>query len=100
MAGRQGPQEQHRQPLLPRHLQHCPSPHTDAQLTLSPLVRLQPPQVAAKSVRVAQASELFNFIREVEALALLRHPHVLPFLGAGVLRAQRGCLAACRKVAG
>lgn len=33
-------------------------------------------------VRVSKVSELTNFLREVEALASLRHPNILPFLGA------------------
>ena len=38
--------------------------------------------IAVKCVRVAAGTELSNFLREVEALSMLRHPHVLPFLGA------------------
>lgn len=38
--------------------------------------------MAVKRVRVAKATELLSFLREVEALSSLRHPHVLPFLGA------------------
>eukprot|EP00983_Pelagomonas_calceolata_P132902 1161915-Pelagomonas_calceolata.AAC.4 len=42
-------------------------------------------QVAVKCVRVSQATEQLSFLREVEALSSLRHPHVLPFLGACML---------------
>ncbi len=34
---------------------------------------------------MSKASELTNFLRELEALSALRHPHVLPFLGAVML---------------
>ncbi len=40
--------------------------------------------VAVKAVRVASETELNNFLREVEALSRIRHPHVVPFLGAMV----------------
>jgi serine/threonine protein kinase len=42
-------------------------------------------QVAVKDVHVSSSSELTTFLREVEALSSLRHPHVLPFLGACML---------------
>ena len=45
-------------------------------------------QVAVKCVRVSQATELLSFLREVEALSSVRHPHVLPFLGACLLDVQ------------
>jgi len=38
--------------------------------------------VAVKAVRVAAASEATSFLREVAALAALRHPNVLAFYGA------------------
>eukprot|EP00798_Chlamydomonas_sp_ICE-L_P016465 gene16465-22687_t len=38
--------------------------------------------VAVKCVRIDAGNELGNFLREVEALSALRHPHVVPFLGA------------------
>ncbi|KAI8468190.1 MAG: kinase-like protein [Monoraphidium minutum] len=38
--------------------------------------------VAVKRVRVAGESELVSFLREVECLSGLRHPGVVPFLGA------------------
>lgn len=34
-------------------------------------------EVAVKRVRVSTASELGNFVREVDALSRLRHPHVV-----------------------
>jgi hypothetical protein len=40
------------------------------------------PQVAVKCVTVRSETELLNFLREVECLAALRHPNVVPFLGA------------------
>jgi hypothetical protein len=43
------------------------------------LLRLQ---VAVKCVTVRTDTELLNFLREVECLAALRHPNVVPFLGA------------------
>ncbi|GBF89363.1 hypothetical protein Rsub_01935 [Raphidocelis subcapitata] len=46
--------------------------------------------VAVKKVRVASESELVNFLREVECLAALRHPGVVPFLGA-VLQGSGRC---------
>lgn len=46
-------------------------------------------QVAVKCVRVSQASEQLSFLREVEALSSVRHPHVLPFLGACMLDVQQ-----------
>lgn len=39
-------------------------------------------QVAVKQVLVRGETELLNFLREVECLAALRHPNVVPFLGA------------------
>jgi len=48
-----------------------------------------PAQVAVKCVRVSDASEQLSFLREVEALSSLRHPHVLPFLGACMLDVQQ-----------
>ncbi len=44
--------------------------------------RSQRAQVAVKCVRTRTAADYTMFLREVEALASLRHPHVLPFLGA------------------
>jgi serine/threonine protein kinase len=45
-------------------------------------------QVAVKCVTVRSEAELLNFLREVECLAALRHPNVVPFLGA-VLQVRR-----------
>lgn len=45
-------------------------------------VRLLACQVAVKCVSVRDETELLNFLREVECLAALRHPNVVPFLGA------------------
>ncbi|KAF5827897.1 hypothetical protein DUNSADRAFT_18555, partial [Dunaliella salina] len=42
-------------------------------------------KVAVKCVRVSQAVEQLSFLREVEALSSVRHPNVLPFLGASML---------------
>jgi serine/threonine protein kinase len=39
-------------------------------------------QVAVKCVAVRSESEFINFLREVECLAAVRHPNVVPFLGA------------------
>lgn len=39
-------------------------------------------QVAVKQVLVRSETELLNFLREVECLAALRHPNIVPFLGA------------------
>jgi serine/threonine protein kinase len=39
-------------------------------------------QVAVKCVRTKNSREFLSFCRELEALSALRHPHVLPFLGA------------------
>eukprot|EP00878_Enallax_costatus_P039869 GHUV01045797.1.p1 GENE.GHUV01045797.1~~GHUV01045797.1.p1 ORF type:complete len:441 (+),score=116.28 GHUV01045797.1:347-1669(+) len=47
-------------------------------------------QVAVKQVLVRSETELLNFLREVECLAALRHPNVVPFLGA-VLQDQGRC---------
>lgn len=47
-------------------------------------------QVAVKCVTVRSEAELLNFLREVECLAALRHPNVVPFLGA-VLQDQGRC---------
>ncbi|MEW5301642.1 MAG: hypothetical protein WDW36_004490 [Sanguina aurantia] len=38
--------------------------------------------VAVKVVRVSQAAELANFVREVQSMSLLKHPHIVTFLGA------------------
>eukprot|EP00877_Chromochloris_zofingiensis_P011552 jgi/Chrzof1/6650/Cz19g04100.t1 len=38
--------------------------------------------VAVKCVRISSETEMVNFLREVECLAALRHPHIVPFLGA------------------
>ncbi|GAX74482.1 hypothetical protein CEUSTIGMA_g1931.t1 [Chlamydomonas eustigma] len=38
--------------------------------------------VAVKCVRVSKDTELTSFLREVEAMSLVRHPNVVPFLGA------------------
>lgn len=40
--------------------------------------------VAVKRVRVGSETELVSFLREVECLATLRHPGIVPFLGAVV----------------
>jgi hypothetical protein len=47
-------------------------------------------------VTVRSESELLNFLREVECLAALRHPNVVPFLGAvlQVLQMMAGSCAA------
>jgi hypothetical protein len=45
--------------------------------------------VAVKRVRVGSDTELVSFLREVECLAGLRHPGVVPFLGA-VLQVRKG----------
>lgn len=52
--------------------------------------------VAVKCVRVSSATELTNFLREVEVLAGLRHPHVVPFLGA-VLQVGGRVHGVCKK---
>lgn len=41
-------------------------------------------QVAVKCVAVHSETELINFLREAECLAAVRHPNVVPFLGAMV----------------
>ena len=46
------------------------------------LARWRGALVAAKRVRVDTPSRATSFLREVRALARLRHPHVLPFYGA------------------
>ena len=38
--------------------------------------------VAVKAVRISAPSEATSFLREVAALAALRHPNVLGFYGA------------------
>ncbi|GFR48878.1 hypothetical protein Agub_g10820 [Astrephomene gubernaculifera] len=38
--------------------------------------------VAVKVVRLRHAAELTSFLREVESMSYIRHPHVVPFLGA------------------
>ncbi|KAG1665924.1 hypothetical protein FOA52_004513 [Chlamydomonas sp. UWO 241] len=40
--------------------------------------------VACKAVRISKPSELTTFLREVEAMSLLRHPNIVPFLGASI----------------
>ena len=37
---------------------------------------------AVKCVRIANPDEAQSFLREVETLALIRHPNVMPFFGA------------------
>ena len=37
---------------------------------------------AVKVVRISKPDEANSFLREVEALSLLRHPHIMPFFGA------------------
>lgn len=39
-------------------------------------------QVAVKVVQIGSHTELLNFLRELEALANLRHPNVVPFCAA------------------
>jgi hypothetical protein len=39
-------------------------------------------QVAIKVVQIGSHTELLNFLREIEALANLRHPNVVPFCAA------------------
>lgn len=38
--------------------------------------------MAVKRARLAKETDITNLLREVEALSAIRHPHVLPFLGA------------------
>lgn len=38
-------------------------------------------EAAIKCVRIANPDEAQSFLREVETLALLRHPHIMPFYG-------------------
>lgn len=47
-------------------------------------------EVAVKCVRISKATELTNFLREIDALSHIRHPHVVPFLGA-VLEPPQKC---------
>ena len=37
---------------------------------------------AVKCVRIANPDEAQSFLREVETLALMRHPNIMPFYGA------------------
>jgi serine/threonine protein kinase len=46
------------------------------------LARWRGTPVAAKHVRVDTPSRATSFLREVRALARMRHPHILPFYGA------------------
>ena len=38
-------------------------------------------ECAVKCVRIANPDEAQSFLREVETLALIRHPNVMPFFG-------------------
>lgn len=50
-------------------------------------------QVAVKVVQVGSDTELLNFLRELECLAHLRHPNVVPFCAAVLeVRCGAGCL--------
>lgn len=49
--------------------------------------------VAVKRVQVCDAVELSTFLREVECLSSLRHPGIVPFVGAA-LEGDAGCLIA------
>ncbi|CAD7700660.1 unnamed protein product [Ostreobium quekettii] len=42
-------------------------------------------QVAVKCVPVQSKEDMISFLREVEALAGIRHPNILPFLGACIV---------------
>lgn len=65
-------------------------PDSSRLLPLPPLLRLDCHcycccyccQVAVKVVQIASHTELLNFLRELEALANLRHPNVVPFCAA------------------
>lgn len=39
-------------------------------------------EVAVKTVTVRGREDMVSFLREVEALVALRHPNIMPFLGA------------------
>lgn len=41
-------------------------------------------KVAVKCVRISSETEMTNFLREIETLSAVRHPHVVPFLGASI----------------
>ena len=49
---------------------------------------------AVKVVRISKPDEANSFLREVEALSLLRHPHIMPFFGAHTPSGDRHHLAA------
>jgi hypothetical protein len=52
--------------------------------------------LAVKCVRVAKDSEASSFLREVAALAAIRHPNIMQFFGAPLAMlpaCQRCCLA-------
>jgi hypothetical protein len=52
-------------------------------------------QVAAKVIQVASATELLNVLREIEALATLRHPNLVPFCAAVLEVRRTGCCCHC-----
>lgn len=56
----------------PKHLRCCKVTHCCCRSL----------QVAVKVVQIGSATELLNFLREIEALANLRHPNIVPFCAA------------------
>lgn len=48
-------------------------------------------EVAVKVVQIGSHTELLNFLREIEALANLRHPNVVPFCAAVLEESERKC---------
>eukprot|EP01025_Chloroclados_australasicus_P000436 TRINITY_DN10237_c0_g3_i1.p2 TRINITY_DN10237_c0_g3~~TRINITY_DN10237_c0_g3_i1.p2 ORF type:complete len:488 (-),score=65.60 TRINITY_DN10237_c0_g3_i1:4028-5491(-) len=56
-------------------------------------------QVAVKSVRIRKPEEAVSFLREVDALTMLRHPNIMPFIGCCLMPPDR-CWIVCEYMPG
>ena len=56
-------------------------------------------RVCVKCVRVESCQDQVSFFREIEALSALRHPNIVPFVGACLERPER-CWLICEYMSG